>query len=310
MSARPSRPRLLLMLHAAFLNAMEHDSLNLAQSAAYSAMVALFPALIVAAALIALLPHFATLRLDLSAFFGELLPAGVFPLLTSYFVDAPHSNRTTQALVLAAVVSLTGASSVIATLMEGFRRAEDLPNNCWTFAQRRTRAFVLVPLSLLPLLFSTVTVMFGRFITIALGDYLPKALQAAFYRAALGARWTVALAAVVGLTALIYHLGTPKQQGWSRTLPGAVFATAMWFVTTLIFGWYVTRFANYSQVYGSLGVGIALLFWLYIIFLSVLWGAEFNAQFYRHFFCIATQTIEAEAGQAVPHTVDSPNAIG
>jgi membrane protein len=55
-------------------------------------------------------------------------------------------------------------------------------------------------------------------------------------------------------------------------------ATVMWFVTTLLFGWYVTRFANYSEVYGSLGTGIALLFWLYIISLSVLCGAEFNAQ--------------------------------
>ena len=45
------------------------------------------------------------------------------------------------------------------------------------------------------------------------------------------------------------------------------------------FGWYVTRFANYSEVYGSLGAGIALLFWLYIVSLSVLCGAEFNAQF-------------------------------
>jgi membrane protein len=58
----------------------------------------------------------------------------------------------------------------------------------------------------------------------------------------------------------------------------------MWFLTTLAFGWYVTRFANYSQVYGSLGAGIALLFWLYIISLSVLCGAEFNAQCNAHFF--------------------------
>jgi membrane protein len=55
----------------------------------------------------------------------------------------------------------------------------------------------------------------------------------------------------------------------------------MWFLTTLIFGWYVTRVANYSAVYGSLGAGIALLFWLYIVFISVLVGAEFNEQYCR-----------------------------
>jgi uncharacterized BrkB/YihY/UPF0761 family membrane protein len=49
----------------------------------------------------------------------------------------------------------------------------------------------------------------------------------------------------------------------------------------------VTRFANYSEVYGSLGAGIALLFWLYIISLSVLCGAEFNAQFDSQFMLIS-----------------------
>jgi membrane protein len=58
----------------------------------------------------------------------------------------------------------------------------------------------------------------------------------------------------------------------------------MWFLATLVFGWYVTRFANYSQVYGSLGAGVALLFWLYIISLSVLCGAEFNTEFHARFF--------------------------
>ena len=55
----------------------------------------------------------------------------------------------------------------------------------------------------------------------------------------------------------------------------------MWFPSTLVFGWYVTRYADYSQIYGSLGAGIALLFWLYIISLSILCGAEFNAEYCR-----------------------------
>jgi len=72
-----------------------------------------------------------------------------------------------------------------------------------------------------------------------------------------------------------------QRRSWVKTLPGAVVATAMWFLTTLAFGLYVTRVADYSAVYGSLGAGIALLFWLYIVFLSVLCGAEFNAQLSR-----------------------------
>ena len=69
-----------------------------------------------------------------------------------------------------------------------------------------------------------------------------------------------------------------RDAGWRASLPGAVLATVLWFFTTLVFGVYVTRFANYSRVYGSLGAGIALMIWLYLIALCVLLGAEFNAQ--------------------------------
>ena len=33
---------------------------------------------------------------------------------------------------------------------------------------------------------------------------------------------------------------------WIPVLPGAVVATAMWFATTLVFGWYVTRWGKYA----------------------------------------------------------------
>lgn len=275
---------LIRVLARSVTSAVGDDALNLSQSAAYSALVALFPALIVSAAMIAFLPDAAPIKLAVGDFFAQVLPDDVLPLLGGYFVSSPEKAHTIRALALAAFVSLTGASSVIATLMEGLRRAAELPNDCWTFWQRRGRAFVLVPLSLLPLAVATTLVMFGQMITVWFAGHLSTAVQPAFFGAALVARWVIALAGVVGLTALIYHMGTPKKQSWVRTLPGAVVATLMWFAITLAFGWYVTRFANYSQVYGSLGAGIALLVWLYFVFFSMLCGAEFNAKFFRSFF--------------------------
>jgi membrane protein len=54
-------------------------------------------------------------------------------------------------------------------------------------------------------------------------------------------------------------------------------ATVLWFPVTVVFGWYVTNYASYNLIYGSLGAGIALLVWLYIISIIILIGAEFNA---------------------------------
>jgi len=134
-----------------------------------------------------------------------------------------------------------------------------------------------------PLILASALVIFGHLISAWLAGHAAPMMRPAIYVATMGVRWSIALAGVVGVTGLIYHMGSPLQQTWYRTLPGALAATVMWFMTTLAFGWYVTRFANYTQIYGSLGTGIALLIWLYLVFLSVLSGAEINAEFlHRH----------------------------
>ena len=297
----PSHVEAVFIAGQVSLRANRHDCLNLAQSTAYSAMVSLFPALIVAAAVVSLLPDTAPLRFQLSAFFDRILPPDVSPLLQSYFVDAPHSLRSTHALIVAFLVSLIGASSVIATLMEGVRRANDLPIDCWTFWQRRLRAFLLVPLSLVPFVLASTA----------------RCLRPFHHRAGwpctscppLAPRSTSSLSSSAGSSRSPAASASspssttwerPCEQSWKRVLPGAIVSTAMWFLATLVFGWYVTRFANYSQVYGSLGAGIALLFWLYIISLSVLCGAEFNTEFHARLFIrrIATHS-----------TPSSPNTL-
>lgn len=291
------------MLQRAVFSAMEHDVLTLGQATAYSAMVALFPALIVAAAVVSWMPYTLPLRMQMAQFFDRVLPPNVAPLLDVYFssprVAAAEHGHTLRALLSSAIVSLAGASSVMATLMEGFRRAYDLPLTRGSFLARRSRAMALVPISLLPMTAASVLVMFGRVITDWMAAEVTPSLRLPVMVAALVLRWTLALAGSVGIIAVIYHLGTDltkqmrehlepllrepwralrRDWSWRASLPGAAVATLLWLVSTMLFGYYVTRYANYSRVYGSLGTAIALLFWLYIIALSVLIGAEFNAQ--------------------------------
>jgi membrane protein len=299
-------------MHLSVWSALDHDCLNVAQSTAYSAIVALFPALIVAAAVIGLLPDTAPVRMQLAEFFDRVLPAGVSALLDAAFENAPKHTHSVRALVSAGVVSFAGASNVIATLMEGLRRARGLPRDGWGFWRRRRRSVELVPLSLVPLTIASLLVVFGHAVTGWLVTSIGPEARAPIYAAALLLRWALAVSASIGLIALLYHMGVPEErvgvaaergggragsQGWWWTsLPGAVLATGLWFPATLIFGWYVTRFTNYSEVYGPLGAGIALLFWLYIISLSVLAGAEFNVHF--------NAQMEAHFGGAGAHGKD------
>ena len=92
------------------------------------------------------------------------------------------------------------------------------------------------------------------------------------------ARWMIAMAGSVCVLMVIYHFAVSLRPPWLRVLPGAVLATLSWFLSTMLYGWYVTRFADYSIVYGPLGAGVATMVWLYIVSLAMLLGAEFNAQ--------------------------------
>lgn len=287
------------LLHRSVMAAVEHDAFTVAQATAYSAMLSLFPALVVAAAAIALLPSWLPLKVQMAGFFDRVLPSTVSPMLDAYFATTHHGPRTAGALLGSVVVSLLGAASVMSTLMEGFRRAHNLPELPGYFLRRRGRALALVPLSLLPMTAASMLVVFGHFITAWIMGAIPPSARPGFYILVVLLRWAVALGTSVSIIAVIYHLGTDLSQqmrerlepmvrepwrvlrrewSWRASLPGAALATLLWFDATLLFGLYVTRFANYGRVYGSLGAGIALMIWLYMIALTVLIGAEFNAQ--------------------------------
>ncbi|HEY0308780.1 MAG TPA: YihY/virulence factor BrkB family protein [Acidobacteriaceae bacterium] len=265
-------------LRRAFLSAMANDCFNIAQATAYSAIFALFPALIVAAALVGLIPGDVPLRTQISDVFSRILPSNAIPLLSGYFANSdPHSHHV---LWSAVVVSVIGSAGVIATLMDGFRRAYRRPLHQWGFWHKRRISLMLVPMSLFPLAIISILVVFGHYITVWLWYVVTPWLRVIVIVLSLVIRWVVAILSSVSVIAVVYYKGTPVEHSFRRTLPGATIATALWFLSTLGFGLYVTRFANYTQVYGSLGAGIALLVWLYIIALSVLIGAEFNAQLF------------------------------
>ena len=73
--------RLVHSLRRAFLSAADHDCFNIAQATAYSAIVSLFPALIVSAALVGFIPYTSPLRAPIAGIFGRVLPPDVLPLV-------------------------------------------------------------------------------------------------------------------------------------------------------------------------------------------------------------------------------------
>ncbi|MFZ1085326.1 MAG: YihY/virulence factor BrkB family protein [Terracidiphilus sp.] len=266
-------------LRKALWLALEHDVLNTAKAAAYSGMLALFPALVVFTALLARVPEGTTLVGEIRASYEQFLPADSMSLLQS----AMETRRihSTQLIFLAAGLSVFAALGVMLSLMDGFRRAYRQRRDNWGFWKKRKRALALVFIVLLPLSLATLVLVFGRQIELWMvlkSTHQLRHLVLFFWRMA---RWAIAMATSISVLGALYHFGTRRKEHWLWVGPGAVAATLLWFPATLAFGWYVTRIADYSMFYGSFGAGIATLVWLYITAFSALLGAELNGVLFR-----------------------------
>ncbi len=271
--------RYFAQFRRALWQALEHDVLNTAKAAAYSGMLMLFPVLVVLAMLLARVPEGNSLAGELRIAFEQFLPADTMFLIQSS-LDARRIHSV-QLIFSAASLSVFASLGLMLSMMEGFRRAYRLPRDQWGFWERRLRALVLVPLSLLPLALATLVLVFGRQIELWMIDFAGHELRHAviiFWRLV---RWAVAFVTCVGLLTALYHFGTKRTEHWTWVAPGAIAATIVWFPATLAFGWYVTRVADYSMFYGSFGAGIATLVWLYITSFSALLGAELNGVLFR-----------------------------
>jgi membrane protein len=263
----------------AILQALEHDVINTAKAAAYSGMLMLFPALLVATTLLAQVQEGSTMVGEVRTLFDQFLPADTMDLLQSYVLT--RRVYSGQLLLSATGLSIFAGLGLMLSLMEGFRRAYQIPHEAWGFGGRRLRALLLVPIALVPLSVATLVVVFGHQIEMwmveSAREHELRYMVLFFWRMV---RWSIALLTSVTVLAALYHFGTKRKEHWFRVAPGAVAGTFLWFPSTLAFGWYVTRVADYSMFYGSFGAGIATLVWLYITAFSVLVGAELNGVLY------------------------------
>jgi membrane protein len=269
----------LLHLRKVLWHAFDDDVINTSKAVAYSGMLMVFPALMVIATLLAQSPEGPNLVGEFRSVLEQFMPADSMDL----FQYTLHTHRTLsmQLVLSGSFLSVFAALGVMLSLMEGFRRAYRLSRDAWGFWQRRARALLLIFIALIPMSVATLIIIFGRQIEAWMISNARHELRHIVLLLWRMARWAVALATSITVLSALYHFGTRTKEHWSTVLPGAIASALAWFLTTLAFGFYVTRIANYSMFYGSFGAGIATLVWLYITSFSALLGAELNGVLFR-----------------------------
>ena len=272
----PALGRFWRLFRLSIWRAFEHDAFAIAKASAYSSIFTFFPALLVLGSVMATINRGEVYLREISYALGTILPAGSSTAL-SYLRGS--ADRPVGLLVSTSLLTIWSASGVIISWMDGFRRAYQLPKT-WGLVQERLIAISLVFMAGLPLSFATILVAFGSRIEMRILFLIGHEFGPLILLLWGAIRWSIAILTSIAVIQLIYHNAVPRTQPWHSVLPGAVLSTAMWLLSSALFGWYLQHYTDYSVIYGSLGVGIALLVWMYLISLVVLIGAEFNAMLF------------------------------
>src|SRR5215813_753902 len=265
--------RFFRLLRLATWRAFEHDQFAAAKASAYSSILTFFPALLVVGSVLATLKRGDVYLREISYALGRILPAGS---ATAIAYLRGTSQRPVGLLISTSLLTLWTASGTMISWMEGFRNAYALPKT-WGLLKERLIAFSLVIMAGIPLTFATVMVAFGSGIETRILFHTGHEFSLYISLLWTVTRWIIATLTSIAVIALIYHNAVPRTQPWHSVLPGATLATGMWYFVTAVFGWYLRNYANYNVIYGSLGFGIALLVWMYLVSLVILVGSEFNA---------------------------------
>jgi len=275
----------------ALWRSFQHDAFAVAKAAAFSAILTLFPAILVLASILSVSHTTEALFREFSHALGRILPEGTSDAVLQYF-SGNKPVRFKFVLTISALTLWTG-SGVMISWMEGFRAAYQMPK-IWGLVKERLIAFLLVVLAGVPLVFASFLLVFGNQIESWIMYRVGHELGPYILGLWTVLRWIIATLTSIAVIGLIFHHGVPRTQPWHRVLPGSVLATVLWFVSTVVFGVYLRRFANYDVIYGSVATAIALLIWLYLVSMVILIGAEFNAVRYPRFLFGAHSDLAAE----------------
>ena len=279
------------------------DAMGLAAQLAFFLILALFPFILVLVSLMGLVgnPELASKVLD---YFRQVMPEEAYKLIRTYTGDVISGQRPAPYLFSFSILfTLWTASGAFAALINALNRAYDV---------QETRPFWKVRgIAILMTLGLSVLILVGVLLLIV-GEPIGQAIAEIFGLGELFelvwniVRWPVALFFLVFTVALLYYFAPDVDQPFRWITPGGLIGVLLWVIASAAFSFYVNNFGTYNKTYGSIGVVIILLLYLYISSLTILFGAELNATLVRMKEEISgKQIIDAEPANEKPDLLES-----
>ena len=244
-----------------------------ASSVAFSLTLSAFPALISFFTLIPYIPV-DNLQAQIMDFLRELMPSSIYAEAQTTILDIisrPRRDILSVGFILTIVTSTNGMVSLMRSFNVVYRDEDNRG-----FFKTRAIALMLTILLALIIFLSVVLLIVGDGVMQIIGEW--NIIREAWVINLVNVlRYITTLAALTIGVSLIYRLAPYRLVRLSFFNAGAFIASALIVLATYGFSFYLSNFGNYNKLYGSIGTMIALMVWIYLIALLLIFGFEINA---------------------------------
>jgi membrane protein len=252
---------------------------DLAAALTYYSVLSIFPALL---ALVSLLGIFGDPQKTTSALLDIVqgfAPGQTVDTIRPVVQDLASSSAAGLTLILGLLTALWSASGYVGAFGRAMNRVYEIDEGRPFVKLRGTMLGVTVVNLLIVVVIAAMLVLSGP-VAESVGNLI--GLGGAFLTVWNIAKWPVMLALIIVAIAILYY-ATPnvKQPKFRWMSMGSAIALVVFLLASLGFGFYVGNFGNYNKTYGALGSVIIMLLWLWILNMSLLFGAEFDAEVER-----------------------------
>jgi membrane protein len=246
----------------------------------YYAVLALFPALLVFVALIGLLGSYPRTSDALLEIVGRLGPASAVDTFREPITSVVRNRGGAGALLGVGLLgALWSASGYVGAFMRASNAIYEVKEGRPFWKLRPIQVGVTVLMVLGAALVALSVVATGT-LAEAVGGAIGLSSSAVTVWSIV--KWPVLVLIVVSMFAVLYYVAPNVELPRFRWLtPGGGLAVVIWLVASGLFALYVANFGSYNKTYGALGGVIVFLVWMWITNLSLLIGAEFNAELER-----------------------------
>ncbi|TAP43476.1 YihY/virulence factor BrkB family protein [Arthrobacter sp. S39] len=252
---------------------------DLAAALTYYAVLSLFPALLALVSLVGIFGDPEKTTAVLLEIVRGIAPSDTVATVSGPVEELASSPAAGLTLFLGLATALWSASGYVGAFGRAMNRIYEVDEGRPFVKLRGTMLAVTLLAVVIVALLAGMLVLSGP-VSEAVGGAI--GLSGAFLTVWNMAKWPVIVALVTVIIAVLYY-ATPnvKQPKFKWMSIGSLIALVIFVLASLGFAFYVANFGNYNKTYGALGGVIVMLLWLWILNMSLLFGAEFDAEMER-----------------------------